>query len=68
MSKAIDFLKSIEKIDHEINLDNGSKISPENFSKFKKAHIEALENYNKNSRAYETHLNRVRKLYKILNK
>lgn len=68
MSKAIDFLKSIDKIDYEINLDNGSKIYPENFQKFKKSHLEALENYDKNSRAYETHLNRVRKLYKKLKK
>ena len=65
--KAIDFLNSIQSIDKIIYLNRSTKISPENFDKFKSSHIEALKNEN-NIRAYSTHLYRVRKLYIELNK
>lgn len=65
--KAIDFLNSIQNIGKIIYFDKSTKISAENFDKFKKSHIEALRN-EKNIRAYSTNLNRVRKLYVELNK
>ena len=60
--KAIDFLNSIQNIEKIIYFDKSTKVSPENFDKFKKCHIEALKNEN-NIRAYSTHLYRVRNLY-----
>ena len=65
--EAINFLNSIQSIEKTIYLNKSTKISPENFDKFKSSHIEALKNEN-NIRAYSTHLYRVRKLYVELNK
>ena len=66
-SEAINFLNSIQSIEKTIYLNKSTKISPENFDKFKKSHIEALKNEN-NIRAYSTHLYRVRNLYVELKK
>ena len=66
-SEAIIFLNSIQSIEKTIYLNKSTKISPENFDKFKKSHIEALKNEN-NIRAYSTHLYRVRNLYVELKK
>lgn len=65
--EAINFLNSIQSIEKTIYLNKSTKISPENFDKFKKSHIEALKNEN-NIRAYSTHLYRVRNLYVELKK
>ena len=65
--EAINFLNSIQSIDKIIYLNRSTKISPENFDKFKSSHIEALKKEN-NIRAYSTHLYRVRKLYVELKK
>ena len=66
--EAINFLNSIQSIDKIIYLNRSTKISPENFDKFKSSHIAALSVHDENSRSYNTHLNRVRKLYIELNK
>lgn len=66
--KAIDFLNSIQNIEKIIYFDKSTKVSPENFDKFKKSHIAGLTKHKENSRSYNTHLNRVRKLYVELKK
>ena len=67
-TKAIEYLESIKSIDKTIYFDIASKVSPDNFEKFKSSHIAGLTKHKEYSRSYNTHLNRVRKLYIELNK
>ena len=62
-TKAIKYLESLNSIDKVIFIDACSKINPSDFNKFKSSHIAALSVHDENSRSYNTHLNRVRKLY-----
>lgn len=67
-TKAIKYLESLNSIDKVIFIDACSKINPSDFNKFKSSHIAGLTKHKEDSRSYNTHLNRVRKLYIELNK
>ena len=67
-TKAIKYLESLNIIDKVIFIDACFKINPSDFNKFKSSHIAALSVHDENSRSYNMHLNRVRKLYIELNK
>lgn len=67
-TKAIKYLESLNRIDKVIFIDTCSKINPNDFNKFKSSHIAALTKHDENSRSYNIHLNRVRKLYIEFNK
>lgn len=67
-NKAIEFLKSIDKIDETIYFSGCAILQPEGFERFKNLHLKTLERYPENSLVFQSHLHRIRILYKTLNK